>query len=212
MEKKCRLLRCRVRYRGLTCIPLWGVWWTMSFRQQQAAGTTGATDELLRSLHFLTGPDLAEDGTRPAPCTAPICPSPGIGHDEAVRDCAGVPQKGVVRHWGGQGASCSVAWGKCRLSWTLCDGFSEGFMGQGLAAPPPPPAAHPWGRGATEGLRTQGLVFYGMGCFARIVRLVRFRVNRPGCAPRARQPPPTPCAPGPRQRPVSIGTRGASVL
>ena len=47
---------------------------------------------------------------------------------------------------------CTINKGKGRLkSWTLCDGLSEGVMGQGLAVPPPSPA-HPWCRSTTEGL------------------------------------------------------------
>ena len=38
---------------------------------------------------------------------------------------------------------CTINEGKGRLkSWTLCNGLSEGVMGQGLAAPAPP-APHP---------------------------------------------------------------------
>ena len=52
--------------------------------------------------------------------------------------------------------------GKGRLkSWTLCDGLSEGVMGQGLAAlppPPPRPLPAPWCHGATEGLGVRGRV------------------------------------------------------
>ena len=37
----------------------------------------------------------------PAPHNAPIRPSSRDGNDGAVRECTRVPQKGVVRHWGG---------------------------------------------------------------------------------------------------------------